>query len=92
MQYIADLFWRRWTKENLPLMQERQKWNPKNRNFTTGDVVLIVDSQAPRNSWPMGRIIKKMPDSKGFVRRVLLKTKTNEFERPVDKICLLLEA
>lgn len=92
VQYIADLFWRRWTKEYLPMMQERHKWNRKKRNFTTGDVVLIVDNQAPRNSWPMGRIIKTMPDSKGFIRRVLLKTKTNELERPVDKICLLLEA
>lgn len=91
VQYIADFFWRWWNKEYLPMLQERRKWNTKWRNFTTGDVVLIVDSQAPRNSWPMGRIIKTMPDSRGFVWRVLLKTKTKELERPVDKICLLLE-
>lgn len=92
VQYIADLFWKRWTKEYLPMMQERQKWNRKRRNFAPGDVVLIMDSQAPRNSWLMGRIINTIPDSKGFVRRVLLKTKTNELERPIDKICLLQEA
>ena len=92
VQYIADIFWRRWTKEYLPMMQERQKWNRKRRNFVPGDVVIIVDNQVPRNSWPMGRIIKTIPDAKGYVRRVLLKTKTNELERPVDKICLLLEA
>lgn len=92
VQYIADLFWRRWTREYLPMLQKRQKWNEKRRNFIIGDVVLIVDNQAPRNCWPMGRIIKTMPDSKGFVRRVLLKTKTKDLERPVDKICLLLEA
>ncbi|KAK0134241.1 hypothetical protein N1851_030192 [Merluccius polli] len=27
VQYISELFWKCWTREYLPLMQERQKWN-----------------------------------------------------------------
>ncbi|XP_065328140.1 uncharacterized protein LOC135933837 [Pelmatolapia mariae] len=73
-------------------MTERQKWNKIHRNFCIGDVVLIVDGAAPRNSWPIGRITETMADAHGVVRRVRVKTRTNELERPINKICLLVEA
>lgn len=92
IQYMADLFWRRWTQEYLPVLQERQKWSTTRRNFNLGDVVLIVDPSAPRNSWMMGKIVKIMPDSKGTVRSVQVQTKTSALERPITKICLLEEA
>lgn len=91
-QYMADLFWHRWIQEYLPLLQVRQKWTTVRRNFNLGDVVLIIDSSAPRNSWLMGRIIKMMPDSEGTVRSVYVKTKTSTLERPITKLCLLEEA
>ena len=50
VQYISDLFWKRWTKEYLPQLQERQKWTKVKRNFVPGDIVLIVDDSAPWNS------------------------------------------
>ncbi|XP_077073702.1 uncharacterized protein LOC143724510 [Siphateles boraxobius] len=92
VQYMSDLFWKRWTKEYLPQLQERQKWNHPSRNFIPGDVVLIVDESAPRGSWLMGRIVKAMEDEHGVVRKVRVKTKTNELERPITKLCLLQEA
>ncbi len=92
VQYISDLFWKRWTKEYLPQLQERQKWSTATRNFIPGDIVLLVDDSAPRNSWIIGKVIQTFPDKKGFVRQVRLKTKTNFLNRPVTKICLLLEA
>lgn len=92
VQYLADLFWTRWTREYLPLLQERQKWLKPRRNFMTGDVVLLVDSSSPRNSWVMGMIVETLPDSSGTVRRVKLKTRTSTLERPVNKLCLLKEA
>lgn len=92
VQYIADLFWKRWTNEYLPLMQERSKWLKPQRNFTKDDLVLIMDDTAPRNSWLLGRIIETLPGSKGLVRSVRVRTKTNILERPVSKLCLLLEA
>lgn len=91
-QYITDLFWKRWMREYLLMMQQRQKWHKPRRNFTVGDLVLVVDDVSPRNSWLKGRITETMTDSKGQVRRVRLKTKTSVLERPVTKLCLLLEA
>ncbi|XP_029967753.1 uncharacterized protein LOC115403094 [Salarias fasciatus] len=92
IQYMADLFWKRWAREYLPELQECQKWNYPYRNFTTGDIVVIVDDSAPRNSWVTGRVIHTVPDKFGLVRQVRIKTKTNTLDRPITKICLLQEA
>lgn len=92
VQYIAELFWKRWVNEYLLVMQERQKWNKARQNVAIGDLVIIVDNSAPRSSWPLGRVTETMADSKGLVRRVRLKTQTGLMERPIDKLCLLLEA
>lgn len=89
VQYMADLFWRRWSQEYLPLLQERQKWLDLRRNFKVGDVVLVADSSSPRNSWMLGRIVNVMPDSKGTVRSAEVKTKTSIIQRPITKLCLL---
>ena len=40
----------------------------------------------------MGKIVETVPDKKGLVRRVRIKTKTNVLDRPITKICLLLES
>lgn len=66
-QYISDLFWKRWAKEYLATLQERQKWNEVKRNLRKGAIVLIVDSTAPRNSWLIGRVIQTFPDKAGVV-------------------------
>ncbi|XP_056588276.1 uncharacterized protein LOC130408847 [Triplophysa dalaica] len=57
VQYMSDLFWKRWVKEYLPGLQERQKWNTVKRNFVPGDLVVLVDDMAPRNTWIIGRIV-----------------------------------
>ena len=89
---MADLFWKRWMREYLPELQVRQKWSRVSRNFVPGDIVLLVDETAPRNSWVIGKVIKAEPDEHGLVRRVRVKTKTSELDRPITKVCLLLEA
>ncbi len=91
VQYLSDLFWKRWIKEYLPLLQERQKWTKERRNLVLGDIVLLADSSAPRNSWMLGRVLETFPDKKGLVRSVRVQTKTNILVRPVTKLCPLLE-
>lgn len=91
VQYMADTFWKRWVREYLPTLQERQKWLKLRRNYTHGDVVLIADPTAPRASWMLGRVIDTRKDKRGVVRSVTLKTKTSVIDRPIAKVCLLLE-
>ena len=54
------------------------------------DAVLIKDENTPRNDWSMGLIVNAEPDSKGFVRSAVVRTKTTELRRPVHKLVLLL--
>ena len=90
LQYLSNLYWTRWTREYLPLLQKRQKWHQPKRNMSVGDIVLIADN-TPRNVWPMAKVTEVHHDKKGLVRVVTLKTKSSTLQRPVDKLCMLLE-
>ena len=93
VQYLADVFWRRWVREYLPSLQERQKWQKQHRNFAVNDVVLVLDETKARNSWPLARILEVFPNRQdGLVRSVKLKTSTSVLTRPIDKIVLLESA
>ena len=84
---VQDMFWKRWVKEYLPILQARHKWNYPQRNIAEGDA---IDS-SHRGSWTLGRVISVMKDKKGLVRIAQVKTKTNVLQRPihVDKLVLL---
>ncbi|KXJ04512.1 hypothetical protein AC249_AIPGENE6292, partial [Exaiptasia diaphana] len=69
IQYLTNLFWRRWTKEYLPALQQRVKWQQPRRNFCVDDLVLVADPALPRNTWMMGRIAEVYPDRTGKVRQ-----------------------
>jgi len=89
VQYLADVFWRRWIREYLPTLQLRQKWINVSRNLEIGDIVIIMDDNVPRNSWSLGRVIETFSGADGLVRSVKLVTKSSTLTRPVHKLCLL---
>ncbi|XP_070549159.1 uncharacterized protein [Ptychodera flava] len=91
-QYLVDVFWFRWRKEYLVTLQQRSKWQKQRRNVEVGDIVLIVDKSVPRNSLLMGVVEMTFKDKKGDVRSCRVKTKTSTLERPVAKLCILVEA
>jgi hypothetical protein len=89
IQYLANVFWRRWVKEYLPSCQMRQKWFQPSHNFAVGDVVLLVEEHTPRNLWPLGRISDVFPGRDGLVRSVQVTTRSSGFVRAINKLCLL---
>jgi hypothetical protein len=87
-QYLANVFWKRWFKEYLPILQERQKWFRPKRNVQVGDLVMIVQENVSRGQWPKGLIEEVFPDKRGHVRQVVVRTATARMRRDVRKICL----
>ena len=53
VQHLTDVFWSRWRKEYLQLLQQRQKWNEVRPNLQVDDVVLMKGEGALRGSLPM---------------------------------------
>lgn len=88
-QYIADIFWKRWTREYLPSLQSRQKWQRPTRDVQEGDLVLVADDNTPRGQWPLGRVIKVNGGRDGHIRSCVVRTRSSESVKPITKLCLL---
>ena len=91
VQYLANLFWKRWHRDYLPLLQQCQKWLKPQHNLSVGDIVLLIEN-SPRSSWPLARVVDIHSDDKGRVRVVTVKTAISTLQRPIHKLCLVLEA
>ncbi|KAI8436459.1 hypothetical protein MSG28_010030 [Choristoneura fumiferana] len=84
---LADHFWERWVKEVLPTMQPRQTTSEnRNVNLKIGDIVIIVDENLPRGTWPRGRVAKLFPGKDGVVRVVDVATAGGLLRRPTRKL------
>ena len=94
--YLLHDIWTLSLKEYLQYLQIRSKWQREEREMRVGDVVLLSDSNTPRNDWKRGIISEVIVSHDGFVRSVKLKTGRNEdgpdsiLTRPVHKLVLLL--
>ena len=88
-QAITDQFWRRWMKEIVPSLTEREKWYRDQPNLEIGDIVVMINPTTPRGAWPTGRITKVFAGTDQIVRSVLIWTSGTERHRPVHELILL---
>ena len=89
VQYIAEQFWKKWVLHYIPELQRRAKWLDVKRNFQVGDLVLLKDECTPRYLWPLGLVVEVYKSSDNLVRSLKIKTKVNQFVRPVTKVVFL---
>jgi hypothetical protein len=89
VQQMSDEFWKRFVREYLPHITKRTKWYIDQKPIEIGNVVIIVDENAPRNVWQKGIITKIHPGKDGKVRTVTVKTNYSEKKRPVAKLAVL---
>lgn len=91
IQHLSDEFWSRWRKEYLQQLQTRVMWRNKKRNMKVGDVILVKDDNVVRNEWKMGVVEKVFASNDGMIRTVLIRRGDASYERPVNKLVLLVE-
>ena len=90
IQYLANLFWDKWRKAYLLLIQLRPKWTKEHQNLTVNSVVLLAEDNLPRNEWLLGKVIEVHKSSQdGLVSSVKVLTRIGECIRPIHKLCLL---
>ena len=92
VQRIVDSFWQRWTRDVLPLLTPRRKWNVDRRNVRVDDIVMLVDTNAVRSKWTIARVVEVYPGEDGKVRNVKVKTMNSEYRRPVTKVAVIYPA
>lgn len=89
VQQMTQHFWRRWSREYLHQLQQRQKWATPARNMMVGDIVLLNDEMLHSTKWRIGRVIETHPGADGLVRVATVKTSSGVFKRAVVKLSLL---
>lgn len=88
-QIMADQFWASFIRNYLPTLQLRQKWHATAEDLAEGTVVLLVDAQLPRVSWPIGKIIAVHRSADGHVRSADVRVKDRVYTRPVARLIRL---
>lgn len=89
-QKLSQEFWSCWKQEYLLLLQKRQKWNHLQRDFKSGDLVLLKDQELYQRSWPLAVVTAVHPGNDGHVRAVTVRTRKGSYTQPVVKLVLLL--
>ncbi|XP_073949021.1 uncharacterized protein [Choristoneura fumiferana] len=88
-QALANHFWARWVREYLPTLAPRQSPSGGERPLQVGDVVIVVDSNLPRNVWPRGVVEAVFPGPDGGIRSADVRTKGGVFRRPTTRLAVL---
>jgi len=57
LQALLDVWWKRYLKELIPSLHARRVWRREREELRVGDVVAVLDTQADRGSYPLGRVV-----------------------------------
>ena len=74
VQELIRRVWSCWMQEYLTGIGSRHKWSLPTENIKVGDVVRVIEQDAPRRHWKLGRIEGVYPGRDGLVRVVDVRT------------------
>lgn len=89
-QTMANVFWKRWIRDYLPILTRRSKWFIPVKPIDVGDIVMVVDNKLPRNCWLKARVIATCRASDGQVRSATVQTASGGiYERSAVSLAVL---
>jgi hypothetical protein len=89
MTKYIQIIWKRWQRDYLNHLQQRQKWQFYKNNVKIGTLVLLKEDGLPPCKWALARVLEVIPGADGKIRVVKLKTASGVFTRAIGKICIL---
>ena len=81
LQFTRSLvvqFWERWYTSYYQRLVKYHKWRTKFRNAKPGDIVLILDREAPKGKYTLAEILSVKTDADQVVRKVIVRYKLNK--------------
>ncbi|KAK0138500.1 hypothetical protein N1851_024978 [Merluccius polli] len=88
-QVLSDRFWVQFLRHYLPTLQTQSKWQADTSPLQLDTIVMIVDPQLPRASWPVGKIKKVFPGADGLIRTAEVEVRDRTYIRPVSRLIRL---
>ncbi|XP_065094740.1 uncharacterized protein LOC135715349 [Ochlerotatus camptorhynchus] len=88
-QILANQYWKRWVSDYLPEITRRTKWFRRVKPIAVGDIVVIADSNMPRNCWPKGKVVGIKVSQDDQVRSATVRTVSGIYDRPATKLAVL---
>lgn len=83
-------FWRRWSREYLPTLQQRIKWKTQSSDICIpGILVLVQEDNLPSQSWKVGRVVETHKGADGIVRVATVRVGNGCIKRSINRLCIL---
>ena len=76
VQSVVKDFWKRWAEFFLPILLVQRKWHTERCNLCPGDVVIMADSNMPREDYRLAVVKEVFPGEDRKVRRVTIQYKS----------------
>jgi len=86
---MQELFWQRWSRDYLNILQTSSKWNTEQPSVQINDLVLLKENLLPPAKWKLARVQEIHPGTDGLVRVVTVRTANSKFKRPISQLCRL---
>lgn len=58
-------------------------------NLEVGDLCILLDPHLLRALWKLALVSEIIPSADGHIRKVIVKTNSGYYERPIHKLCLI---
>ena len=87
--HLSRTFRKRWVRENLSALHNRQKWHKICRNLKVGDLVMVMSENIGSVNCPMAIVTEVFTQHDGLVQDITVKMSKGLLKRDVRKLCLL---